>query len=170
MHANEMPKLRPIPIATKDESYVVRIWRWLTWIREWEVLEDWHYRLNDDTTILIPRRYVFDGASIPRPLWGLLSPVGLLLVPALLHDYAYEHNELISVSDQRGRAPYRRGARRGVWDRLFLRIAIDVNGFALIDVVAYVFVWAFGGRAWRKHRRNAAVMAAGAQMKEQGAV
>ncbi len=149
-----MPKLHPIPIETKNQPFYIRLWRWITTIRKWELLEDWQYTLRDGTSILIPQGFKFDGASIPRPLWGLLSPVGLLLIPGLIHDYAYKFDELIAVTGQGDRVPYKPQAGRNFWDRLFLDVAIDVNGFALIDTLAWAAISLFGWIPWKKRREQ----------------
>ena len=81
----EMPILRPVPIPleiiaameNKDLSLWERIKAWRKTNRKWEVMEDWHY--DNNIMITIEKGFVFDGASIPKPLWWLLSPVGLLL-------------------------------------------------------------------------------------------
>ena len=45
----------------------------------------------------IPRRFIFDGASIPRRLWGLkgFSPLEVHLWAALPHDFICEHPEVL---------------------------------------------------------------------------
>jgi hypothetical protein len=47
-------------------------------------------------SLKIPTHYIFDGASIPRIIWGLigLTPHGVMNGPALPHDYGYEHQGL----------------------------------------------------------------------------
>jgi hypothetical protein len=40
-------------------------------------------------TIMVPRGFVTDFASIPRPLWAMLSPVGDYKLAAIVHDYLY---------------------------------------------------------------------------------
>ncbi len=150
----EMPKLQPIPIKTKNVPYLVRLWRWITSIRKWQLLEDWKYTLRDGTVIIVPEGYVFDGASIPKPLWGIISPVGLLLIPSLIHDYAYQFDQLISTSEEGERSLYQQGAGRNYWDNLFKEVALDVNGIALTSFLAWLAVVLFGWIAWYLHRKN----------------
>ena len=68
----------------------MRLLVWIFEVRKWELMENWYFTLNDDVQIVINKGFVFDGASIPRPLWAFLSPVGLLLIPGLIHDYGYK--------------------------------------------------------------------------------
>ena len=150
----EMPKLQPIPIKTKDVHYIVRLWRWITTIRKWQLLNDWKYTLPDGTEIIVPEGYIFDGASIPRLLWGIISPVGLLLIPSLIHDYAYEFDQLIGINEEGERFTYQQGAGRSYWDNLFKEVAFDVNGIALTSFLAWLAVVLVGWIAWYFHRKN----------------
>lgn len=161
--AFEMPVLRPVAIPTKSQPLWVRIWRWITWVRRWSLVNDWHYEMVDPESkegdrrlhVIIPKEFRFDGASIPRPLWGLLSPIGLLLVPGLLHDYAYRYDYLW-VQDQTTGEIYRfrEGAGQKYWDKLFREVGTDVNGMAIIDMLAWAALAAFGSFAWKKNRKN----------------
>ena len=98
-----MPELKPVPIATKNHGFTV----WLHSVRTWELTEDWKYRLPTSCTggkgvkIVIPKGFVFDGASVPRPLWAILHPSGLLLIPALVHDFAYRCGFLWEITAEK---------------------------------------------------------------------
>ncbi|MEJ2641671.1 MAG: DUF1353 domain-containing protein [Desulfosarcinaceae bacterium] len=150
-----MPKMQPVPIKTKNNPLIVRIWRWITSIRKWVLTEDWTHKLPDGTTILIEKGFDFDGASIPRPLWALLSPVGLLLIPGLIHDYAYRYDYLIAVDGNGNRSKYKANAGRKQWDRLFREVGKDVNGLALIDMLAWLALSVGGWWAWYRRRKEA---------------
>ncbi len=41
-------------------------------------------------TYVIPADYWFDGATVPRPLWGVFSPNGIAFHAAALHDWLYD--------------------------------------------------------------------------------
>lgn len=58
------------------------------------------YRLDHDWTvefelkglkheITVPQGYITDGASVPRILWPLVRPDGLVRAGSVLHDYLY---------------------------------------------------------------------------------
>ena len=91
----EMPKLSPVMIPTAEHNLLMRHMVWMHSVRRWTLEKDWEYPLpksgaGDKTvTIVIPRGFQFDGASIPCPFWGILHPSGLLLIQALVHDFAY---------------------------------------------------------------------------------
>jgi hypothetical protein len=44
---------------------------------------------NDDKPIIVPRGFVTDLASIPRPLWSWLPPDGPWAKAAVIHDFLY---------------------------------------------------------------------------------
>jgi len=150
----DMPKLIPILIKTKDELIWIRIWRWITSVRKWEVTEDWEYKLPDDEpVIVIPKGFIFDGASVPRPLWILLSPTGLLLIPGLIHDFAYRYDYLWALGSSGTAYKYKEKSGRSFWDSMFRRVGLDVNGMAFIDLIARGALFLFGWIPWMFNRR-----------------
>lgn len=148
-----MPTLRPLPISTLGRPWYARLWIWWTSTRRWEVVEDWYFKLPDNMTIIIPAGFVFDGASIPRPLWWVLSPVGLLLIPGLVHDFAYRYGYLLLPSTHPRLRPTGEGFGRRHWDRLFRDVATQVNGLTVISPIAYYLLRLGAWPAWRAHRR-----------------
>ena len=150
----EMPVLKPIPIRTREVGWIIATWRWITKIRQWKLVEEWHHRLPDKTEIVIPPGFVFDGASIPRPFWAILSPVGLLLLPGLIHDFGYRYNFLLRRNAQGALVRYKEGEGRRFWDRLFREVAIQVNSFRVINWIAWLALWAFGCFAWCARRKK----------------
>lgn len=108
--------------------------------------------------ITIVRGFEFDGASIPRIFWLVLSPTGLLLIPGLLHDFAYKENSMMcSVPSMGGTmivVPFMAGAGRKHWDRMFRDEAKYINGLSVVSYVAWIALRLFGWIAWNKHRKN----------------
>ena len=151
----EMQFLKPVPIPTRGVGRFRALWRWIRVVRKWELTAQWQYVLSDKTKIVIPARFEFDGASIPRPFWAILSPVGLLLIPGLIHDFAYRFDFLLEQpSDGGPLKKYRPDSGRRFWDRLFRDVAIEVNGFKIINSIAWVALRIGGRWAWNKRRRN----------------
>ena len=89
-HADKMPELKPVPIKTKGKGFWKGIVMWLLSTRNWEITKDWKYKINGNEYI-IPAGFVFDGASIPKFLRTFFSPVGVLLIGGLVHDYMYKY-------------------------------------------------------------------------------
>ena len=153
-----MPVLRPIPIPTRNQRPLVRLKRWVMSVRQWEVVEDWEYQLpGNHPPVVIPAGFVFDGASIPRPLWALLSPIGLLLIPGLIHDFGYRYDYLWATGPSGEVYKYREGVGQKFWDHLFYEVGKAVNGMVLIDALAFAALALAGGFAWRGNRKRAAL-------------
>lgn len=147
-----MPKLEPIQYPTEKVNKIRRIWRWITYTRKWRVIEDYYFILPDGTKVVIPKGFEFDGASVPKPLRGLLSPTGPLFIAGLFHDYGYRYNKLIGVNEDVFRYDYMLGAGKIYWDGLFRKISNQTNGLKNINKTAYVMLSLFGFWSWNKHR------------------
>ena len=143
-----MPVLQPIPIETKDKGFWKGILLWLLGKRHWEVAEDFWFELEGKNYI-IPAGFQFDGASVPKFLATFLSPVGVLLMGGLVHDYGYKYATLhtedgddIGYKDQ------------AYWDRIFRDICIEVNGFKFLNYLAYWTLRLAGFVAWNGHKKR----------------
>ena len=148
-----MPHLKPVPIKTKGKGFWKGIVMWLLSTRNWELVQDFKYNIND-VEYIIPVGFQFDGASIPKFLRTFFSPVGVLLVGGLVHDYMYKYTackpvnkkDALLVVDQK-RA-----------DQIFRDINIEVNGFYFMNYLAYWSLRIGGFVAWNGHRkRNAKI-------------
>lgn len=152
MLSKDMPSLRPVPIKTKGKNFAGRVWSLLTVVREWEVIEDWYFRLPNGVLIIIPKGFIFDGASVPKPLWGLLSPVGLLLTAGLIHDFAYRYDYLWSIDFNGQFYKYNLGSGQKHWDDLFKQISVETNGMIITDQLSWLALRAFGFISWNENR------------------
>ena len=150
----EMPVLLPLPIPTKNRPFIMRVLVWLFDIRKWRLKKNWHFLRGNGDEIVLPKEFEFDGASIPRIFWAILSPVGLLLIPGLIHDYGYRYNQLWCKNASGQIEPYMKNVSRKAWDDLFQEVGMQVNGFAIIDFIAWVGIRIGGCFAWRKHRQE----------------
>ena len=142
----DYPVMRPIRIATKGKGFFKMIMMWILGTRHWEIANDFEYELNG-TKYVIPAGFKFDGASIPKFLHTFLSPVGVLLLGGLVHDYAYKYAALkpkkgaVLLLDQKKS------------DEIFRDINIEINGFYFINYLAYWSLRLGGFMAWNKHRK-----------------
>jgi Protein of unknown function (DUF1353) len=153
----EMPVLQPLPIPTLNRTFIMRVLVWLFDVRKWRLVENWHFKLKEDkeiVEILLPKDFLFNGASIPRIFWFILSPVGLLMIPGLIHDYGYRYNQLWQKHVNGNIEPYMKEAGRKAWDDLFRTVGEQVNGFAGIDTIAWAGLRLGGWFAWWRHRRR----------------
>jgi len=143
-----MPVMSPLPIATKDKGFWKGILMWLMGTRKWKIEQDFNYTLND-VEYKIPAGFEFDGASVPKFLATFLSPVGVLLMGGLVHDYGYKFATLMK----------RDGSNIGYHDQkfmdgLFRDICIEVNGFRVLNYLAYWSLRLAGFVAWNGHKKR----------------
>ena len=143
----EFPHLKPIPIATKGKGFWGALLLWFFGTRYWEVVKDFNYSLKGQNFI-IPKGFKFDGASVPKFLAQFLSPVGVLLIGGLIHDYGYKYQTLLLKNKKTN------GIRSQKWmDEVFRDINIEVNGFYFLNYLAYWALRLGGWVAWNKHRK-----------------
>lgn len=143
-----MPVMSPLPIKTKDKGFWKGILLWLMGTRKWKIEQDFNYTLND-VEYKIPAGFEFDGASVPKFLATFLSPVGVLLMGGLVHDYGYKYATLmkkdgsdIGYHDQK------------FMDGIFRDICIEVNGFRVLNYLAYWSLRLAGFVAWNGHKKR----------------
>jgi hypothetical protein len=144
----EYPLMKPLRIATKGKGFFKMLLMWLLGVRHWEIAEDFNYELNGEK-LVIPAGFKFDGASIPKFLHTFLSPVGVLLMGGLVHDYAYKYETLLNRNrkDTLGVLTQKKA------DQIFRDINIQINGFYLMNRLAYYSLRLGGFMAWNKHRK-----------------
>jgi len=149
---NRMPKLQPVPIPTKDIRWFNAVIAWMFVIRKWVLVEEYRITIPGLGTFVIPPGFIFDGASIPKIFWALLSPTGLLLIPGLLHDYGYKYNALWVMEN--GGLVLKENLGRTFVDDLFYETGNYVNGLKPINWIATQAIKRMGWIAWNKHRRK----------------
>ena len=103
----------------------------------WMLAEDMRWTIGSSSdTIVVPKGFVTDFASIPKGLWSLgLAPNGQYTRAATIHDYLY----------------WSQGCTKAQSDRLLL-IAMKESKVGRFDeTVVYQGVDKGGGLAWRKN-------------------
>ena len=145
----EYPHMKPLRMPTKDKGFFGGIVLWLLTTRKWEITQDWNYSINS-TNYVVPKGFIFDGASVPKYFRSWLSPMGVLLIGGLVHDYGYKYECLLFAG--KNKATTKKSQK---WmDKMFRDINIDQNGFKIINWIAYLALRLGGWLAWRKHRKN----------------
>ena len=141
--------MKPLAIKTKGKGFWKGIVMWLLSTRNWELTKDWKYNI-DGKEYVIPAGFTFDGASIPKFLRTFFSPVGVLLIGGLVHDYAYKYKTLLEVDKKKtmGELTQKRA------DEIFRDINIIVNGFYSMNYLAYWSLRIGGFVAWNGHRKR----------------
>jgi hypothetical protein len=64
-------------------------------------LDDLCVKLSDDTIVIIPKGFKFDGSSVPRVLEFLFRRYGPFLFAALIHDWMYKNDYKIEELGQK---------------------------------------------------------------------
>lgn len=145
----EMPNMRPIKILTAGKGFWGAIWLWFWGVRTWEIAEDFHFTLKGEKYV-IPAGFEFDGASVPKFLASWLSPVGVLLMGGLVHDYAYKYKTLLKADKKTTMGDLTQKEA----DVIFRDINIEQNGFHLLNYLAYWALRLGGFVAWNGHRKR----------------
>jgi len=144
----KMPLMQPIKIDTAGKGFWGAIWLWLMGVRQWEIAEDFHFKLKGESYV-IPAGFTFDGASVPKFLASWLSPTGVLLMGGLIHDYAYKYETLKRKDGSTMGTLSQKQA-----DVIFRDINIEQNGFHLLNYLAYWALRIGGFVAWNAHRKH----------------
>ncbi len=143
-----MPTLQPIQIPTKDKGFFGALWLWLTGRRNWVVVKDFAFELQG-VKYVIPKGFIFDGASIPKYFAMWLSPVGVLLMGGLIHDYMYRYAFLLHADKKTTSDKLKQKHADG----LFRDINIEINGFYVLNYIAYYALRLAGWLAWNSQRK-----------------
>ena len=148
-----MPKLQPFPIKTQKQGFLSKVWQLFMRKRQWQVIEDWRYKLPNNRTIVIPKDFVFDGSSYPWIVWLLFSPTGLLLIPVIIHDFCFKYNYLWAIQDEK---VFKFKQNNGFfnWCALTRSIGIKRNELMMIDYFIWLLTLLFGWVNWMLLRRE----------------
>jgi hypothetical protein len=145
----EMPHMSPIQIPTNGKGFWGAIWIWFWGVRTWVITKDWHFELHGQKYV-IPAGFVFDGASVPKFLGAWLSPVGILLLGGLVHDFIYKYETLVLKGKKKCEPNYTQKEA----DIIFRDINIEQNGIHVLNYAAYYALRLGGFVAWNGHRKR----------------
>ena len=145
---DEYPILQPVKIATAGKGFWTMISIWLFGSRKWTVAKDFKYKLDGESYI-IPAGFCCDLASTPKFLHFILSPSGLLMLAGIVHDWGFAHASLLKADKKTKLKLDQKKA-----DKIFLSINLQINGFYLLNKLAYWSLRIAGFAAWNKHRKN----------------
>lgn len=113
--------------------------------RNWRLLSDLTYCVDTSSggdVITVPKGFVTDLASVPRPIWNLWPPFGKWDRASVLHDYGYRHEGVYVGS----KFVYSKSQVDG-----FFRDAMKLEGVGLITRnILYRAVSWFGRGSFKK--------------------
>jgi hypothetical protein len=135
----ELPLPLPVPEEERQAPIAGIALRPFAEGTNWVLVEPLVYRVGDSRdSVIVPKGFVTDFASIPPRLQGLISSLGPYVLPAVVHDYLYwEHR-----------------CSRTQSDRLFL-LAMQEQGVPYVKRSAmYEAVNGFGRAAWTENARD----------------
>ena len=116
--------------------------------KHWRILEDFIFEIGElgsDEKVTIRPGFITDFASIPWPFGILISKTKGHGKAAVVHDYLYASQEIMSKTCTRKRA-----------DLVFLEAMGVLKVFWLKRHIMYLAVRWFGWLSWCKHRRSLA--------------
>lgn len=147
-----LPSMKPVPIYTDDMS---RFRRFFTAFksRHWQIDEPGNYTIYVpflETSLMIPHLFIFDGASIPRPLWPFMAPTGILFIPGLFHDFGFKYGCFLNEKKEIIFA----GESRKFFDKVFRDMSTWINDVYLAEAISYRAVRLGAWPVWNKYRRN----------------
>lgn len=145
-----MPVFKPVRIPTRQLNWFQRALKSFK-RRNWELVEDYVLYipwLNE--TFLIPKGFIFDGASVPRAFWLLVDPTGILLIGSMFHDFGYRYTCFLNDKFEIVHAD----VKREFVDDLIKDISEYENGWHLMNDAAWAALRVFGWVGWYKDRRD----------------
>ncbi len=142
-----MPKLQPLPIMTQKYNLLVKIWKLIVSKRQWQVIEDWQYRLPNKRLIIIPAGFTFDGSSYPRVIWLFFSTTGILIIPLIIHEFCFKYNYLWAIQDDK-LFKFKKNYGFFNWCKLIRQIGIERNQLKAIDYLIWGISLTFGWINW----------------------
>lgn len=113
--------------------------------RVWRLHQSYRYDAGE-YSLFLPAGFEFDLASVPRPLWSVISPTDLSIVAPLLHDFIYQYGGRPPYGTV---APWFKAFDRLEADRLFLRAMEQEGVSAWRRELAYRAVRMYGASSWR---------------------
>ena len=149
-----MPNLKPILLQCDSTNKFKQFWFWMTVSRKWKFTEDYiiHYK-KQNKYIYIPTDFIIDGASVPKIFSNIFSPVGILFLGAIPHDFGYKYNGLL-IFDIKTKKLCLEHYSKSELDIIFKEINIQYNNLPNITHVPYIALKWFGFIAWNNHREN----------------
>ena len=131
--SSQIPVLMPFVHSINDWDN--KQWKGDLWILH----EDWNCKVSCteyEYTITVKRGFITDGGSVPNMFTNIIAPMGVYLVPFLLHDTFYGA-ELIS---------------RELADTWLFDYVNYYEANWLISESIYLAVDSFGDATWDKHK------------------
>lgn len=92
----ERPRVIVVPTEqrTQQAPPLIRHWTWGQKKGLWELGENYAVQMREpegNVIFRIDQGYLYNLASVPRPIWPLINPFELSTLAPLIHDFLYDH-------------------------------------------------------------------------------
>ena len=146
------PIIRALP-TIREENFFKRLFSFLTYRRKWQIQVDYCLWVPSLASwIFLPKRFVFDGASAPKILNNLFSPMGMLLFGAGPHDFGYRYKGLIHI-DAKGCLRFVSYDQKEL-DNIFNHLCAYESGMKIAANIATGTLRVVGSKAWKENRKG----------------
>lgn len=146
-----LPSITPLLYKTEGASVFKKLHTLLFAPQVYILNMDFIYVRENGGRLFVPRKFCTDFASTPRFSWPLgFTPQGLLLIPALLHDFGYRHDFYLDEKEEK----IYEGKGRAFHDKLFREISNDINDMHVFTFFSYLALDIAGFLAWRSAEKR----------------
>ncbi|MCK5016983.1 MAG: DUF1353 domain-containing protein [Candidatus Peribacteraceae bacterium] len=152
-----MPIMIPLPIPIPKKVNWWNLWGHIKNIgvraqpRKWRIEKDyilyipWLKRY-----VCVPKGFVFDGASVPRIFWPIMSPTGLMLIAGLFHDVGYRYDCWFDVKHN----PIYVGFGKTFFDGQIKEMGEWINDTVIIPYICWAGLFIGGCFTWTTRRKE----------------
>ena len=121
--------------------------------RQWEIMEDYVIWSNFlQVFIFIPKGFIYDGASVPKLLNSIYSPVGSLFLGSGPHDLGYRYEGLLLINTD-GYIFFKKYSRKEL-DHAFQDFCALESHLNSSSYFATTLLHIVGIPTWRNHRKQ----------------
>jgi len=147
---DNLPTVKPLPLITRNTNIFNKYWK-LFQPRKWKLTKNYVLPLKN-ISILVPSPFELDFASVPRIFWPIMSPTGILLVPAVVHDFGYKYGGIIILTENNN-IIFVKMTRLQI-DEVFKLLTIKINDITAGPIIAEKMVNCFGWMPWNEYRKE----------------
>lgn len=148
-----LPVLKGV-LETKEISFIRRVFRFFSFNRKFEVMENYFLWWEEKQRfILIPKTFIYDGASVPKLLGTIYSTVGVLFLGAGPHDVGYKYEGLFLVNPDTGELVFQKMSKSEL-DVLFDELCRQETGMSTATRLAKHTLTVAGIIPWLRYRKE----------------
>ena len=140
-----LPIVSPLPLVDPDAAWFQRLMQAMFRRPQYKIVTDYFtYIPSVNAWCYLSRNFIYDFASVPRPLTFMFEPTGLWAYPAGPHDFGYRFAGLM-LSPAPGIAYQFVRQSRSDLDHIFRSLSDKANGLSTINAVGTFALSVAGG-------------------------